>query len=75
MADLLMLVILSVLAGGASGLTAAAIYIFAARKSIEEHSLRLRKAARRFENASKLESTGLSFDDGRSQDTTGALQG
>lgn len=75
MADPVMLLILSILAGGTSGFAAAAIYIMSARKSLEEHSLKLRKAARRFENVSKLESTRLSFFNGRSQHKIGARQG
>lgn len=61
MIDPVMLLILSVLAGGVGGFAAAAIYIITLRKSIEEQSLILRRAARRFENASKLESTRLSI--------------
>ena len=62
MYDPVLLLILSVLFGGISGFAAAAIYIRTRQHYLNEQALELRKAARRLENAHKMEKYAFSYE-------------
>ena len=64
MSDSVLLLVLAILAGGISGFAAAAIFIASQQRYLKEQALEFRKAARRLENANKLESAYLAADHG-----------
>jgi len=62
MSDPALILIFSILAGCLCGFVTAAIYIKTRQQYLDEQALQLRKAARRLENAKKLNNVYLSYD-------------
>jgi len=64
MSDPVLLLMLAILAGAISGFAAAAICINTRQRFLDEQALSFRKAARRLENANRMESTRMTIDHG-----------